>query len=120
VVIGVHYQNNIDRLGEISGVGKRLHRNEIGQMLALRPLGEIAHHVGLDIGGEDFSVGHAFGDPYAEISGARADIGDPRRALQTKRIQNLLRLLPGVAFGVVELLRPLLGIVEAAMKSPVC
>ena len=103
--------------GRLVGVGARLHRREIGQMLALRPRAEITHHVGLDIGGKDFAFGNALGDAHAEIAGAGADVGDKRRRLQMQRVQDLFRLLPGVAFRVVELFRPFFSVVEAPMET---
>jgi hypothetical protein len=57
--------------------------------------------------------------PYAEIPGARANIGDKRSALQMQSVQNLLRLLPGVAFRIIELFGPFLGIFESMMEGPV-
>ena len=81
-------------------------------MLAQRTLAKVTHHVWLDIGGEYFALWNALGDPYAEIPGAGADIGDNRSALQIQGFQNLFRLLPSVAFWVVKLFGPLVGIFE--------
>ena len=54
--------------------------------------------------------GTRFCNPHAEIAGARSDIGDKRSALQMQDVQNLLRLLPGVAFRIIELFGPFLRI----------
>jgi hypothetical protein len=92
-----------------------LDRRQIGQMLAFGPDTEIAHHVGLDVRGEDLAFGNALGDARAEIAGA--DIGDERCGVQMQRVQNVFRLLPGVPFGIVEFLRPLFRIIEVAMET---
>jgi hypothetical protein len=63
--------------------------------------------------------GTRFCNPHAEIAGARADIGDNRSALQMQGVQNLLRLLPGVAFRIIELFGPFLRIFESMMEGPV-
>ena len=87
-------------------------------MLTLRSLAEVTHHVRLDIGGEYFAFGNALGDPYTEISGARADVGDNRSAFQMQGVQNLFRLLPSVAFWAVELFGPLIRIFESDDGRP--
>src|SRR5262249_17797347 len=119
VVIGVHDQSNVDCLREVGGVRASLYRHEVGQTLTLRPLPEVAHHVQLDISGEYFAVGNALGNPHAEISAARADVGDIRSAFQMQCIQSLFGLLPSIAFRVVELLGPLIRIFESTMEGPV-
>ena len=81
-------------------------------MLTLRSLANVTHHVRLDIGGEYFAFGNALCDPYTEISGARANVGDTRGAFQMQSIQNLFGLLPSIAFRVVELFGPLIRIFE--------
>jgi hypothetical protein len=83
VVKSVHDERNIDRLVEIGRVGACLHRQEVVQMLTSRSFAEIAHHVRLDIGGKYFAFWDALCNSHAEIPGARADIGDKRRALTT-------------------------------------
>ncbi len=88
-------------------------------MLTLGSLAKVAHHVRLDIGGEYFAVGNALGDPYTEISGARANVGDTRGAFQMQSIQNLFGFLPSIAFRVVELFGPLIRIFESTMEGPV-
>ena len=88
-------------------------------MLTLRSLAKVTHHARLYIGGEYFAFGNALGNPHAEISGARADIGDARSGLQMQGVQNLFRLLPGVAFRVIELFGPPICILEFMMKRPV-
>jgi len=50
---------------------------------------------------------------------ARSDIGDTRSALQMQDVQNLLRLLPGIAFRVIELLCPFLSIFESMMEGAI-
>jgi hypothetical protein len=52
-------------------------------MLTSRSFAEIAHHVRLDNGGKYFAFWDALCNSHAEIPGARADIGDKRRALTT-------------------------------------
>jgi hypothetical protein len=76
-------------------------------MLKSRSFAKVAHHVRFDIGSKYFSFGDALCNPHAEIAGSRADIGDKRSALQMQRVQNLLRLLPGVAFRTIELYGPM-------------
>ena len=83
MVISVHDERNIDRLGEIDRVGACLHRHEIDQMLTSRSFAEVAHHIWLDIGGKYFAFRNVLCNPHAEIPGARTDIGDKRRALTT-------------------------------------
>ena len=119
VVIGVHHQNNVDELGEVGGVRAGLHRHEVAQMLSSRPLTKVTHHVRLDIGGEYFAFGNALGDPDAEISGTRADVGDAGSTFQMQGIHNLFGLLPGVTFRVVELFGPLIRIIEFTMERTV-
>ena len=118
-VISVHNESNINRLGETYRVGACLHRHEIDQMLTSRSFTEIAHHVRLDIGGKYFAFRDALCNPHAEITGARAGIGDKRSALQMQDVQNLLRLLPGIAFRIIELFGPFLRIVESMIEGPV-
>ena len=50
-------------------------------MLTLRSLAKVTDHVRLDIDGEYFAFGNAAGDSHAEISGARADIGNTRSGI---------------------------------------
>jgi hypothetical protein len=119
VVISVHDERNIDRLGEIDRVGACLHRHEVDQMLTSRSFAEVAHHIRLDIGGKYFAFRDALCNPHAEIPGARADIGDKRTALQMQGVQNLLRLLPGVAFRIIELFGPFLRIFESMIEGAV-
>ena len=69
-------------------------------MLTLRSLAKVTHHARLYIGGEYFVFGNALGNPHAEISGARADIGDARSGLQIQGVQNLFRLLPASRSGL--------------------
>src|SRR5580700_8107790 len=88
-------------------------------MLTSRSFAEIAHHVRLDIGGKYFAFRDALCNPHAEIAGARSDIGDKRSALQMQGVQNLLRLLPYVAFRFVELLGPSLRIFESMMEGAI-
>jgi len=88
-------------------------------MLTSRSFAEVAHHIRLDIGGKYFAFRDALCNPHAEIPGARADIGDKRSALQMQGVQNLLRLLPGIAFRIIELLGPFLRIFESMMEGAI-
>ncbi len=119
VMVGVHHKDKVHGLGQIGAVRRRLHGHEIGQMLAFGPLTEIAHHVLLDIGGEDFAFRHALGNPGGEIAGAGTDVGDDHGRRQLQRLHGLLGLLPRIALGIVEFLGPFFGIVEAAMEGAV-
>jgi hypothetical protein len=66
-----------------------------------------------------FAFRDALCNAHAEIAGARADIGDERSALQMHRCQNLLRLLPGIAFRIIELFGPFLRIFESMMEGAI-
>src|SRR5580692_10170964 len=88
-------------------------------MLTSRSFAEVAHHVRLDIGGKYFAFRDALCNPHAEIAGARSDIGDKRSVLQMQDVQNLLRLLPGIAFRIIELLGPFLRIFESMMEGAI-
>jgi hypothetical protein len=88
-------------------------------VLTLRSLAKVTHHVRLDIGGEYFAVGNALGDPYTEISGTCADVGDIRSAFEMQSVQNLFRLLPSFAFWAVELFGPFIRISESTMEGPI-
>ena len=88
-------------------------------MLTSRSFAEVAHHVRLDIGGKYLAFRDALCHPHAEVPGARADIGDKRSALQRQGVQKLLRLLPGVAFRIIELFGPFRRIFELMIEGPI-
>ena len=76
VVVGVHQDDEIDRHREarirrLGGNGRK-----VGQPLALCPLSQVAHHVGLGVHAEDLALGHGAREPYGEIAGASPDVCD--------------------------------------------
>ena len=75
----------------------------------------MAHHVGLDVDGVDLGLGQHVREAHAEVAGAGADVGDDRVGLERERLDHLVRLLPFVAFRVVEDARPALGVVEVVL-----
>jgi len=81
----------------------------------VRALTEVTEHSRFDINRKQLSFGYEPGDPGAEISGARTYIGYTVCSLQVKSIQDLVGLLPGIARGVVKLLRPFLGIAKGVL-----
>ena len=82
-------------------------------MLALCALGEVAHHVGLDVGRDHLALRNRAREPDREVAGTRADVRDRHRGLERERGDHLVGLLPGITTRIVELLRPLIRMLEA-------
>ena len=119
VVIRIYDKRDIDGLGKIGRVRVGQHWNQIDQVVMLRSLAKVAHHVRLDTGGEHFALGNAPGDSNTEISSAGADVGDKRGPLKTQGVQNFFRLLPCVACRVIELFGPFFRVFETAMEGAI-
>ena len=115
MVVGVDEEREVHPLRQPRVIGRRLHGEDIGELLALRALGEVAHHVGLDVRRVDPALRQHAREAHREVAGARADVGDHRIGLERERLDELVRLLPGVALGVVEDLRPFLRIAELVL-----
>ena len=86
-------------------------------MLAAGPLAKVAQHVWFDVDRKDFAVPHAGGTSDGEIASTSADVSDLICWSQMQGIQDFIRLLQGVAFGIIELFGPFLGVAKGVMTS---
>jgi hypothetical protein len=64
---------------------------------ALRTLGHILDHRGLDIDGEDASFWHRAGEPNREVAGGCANVRNAGARRERERSDDCIRFLPGVA-----------------------
>ena len=104
----VDQQDQVGFLGKAGVFGRAGEGDDVAALLALRALGQVLDHVGLDIHGVDASPRHHVREAHGEIAGARADVGDHRIGLERERLDDFMGFLPCVALRIVEYVCPLL------------
>jgi hypothetical protein len=104
LVIDVHHEGEIDRVGGQFGVGQGPeHADHIGDGTAGQVGGEQGEHFRLDIHGVDFAGGtDDLGDAPAVVTGAGADVGDDETGAEVEQgMEEVGAFLVG-AFGAFE------------------
>lgn len=112
VMIGVTDEHEIHRGRDTRVVLRGQQRLDVAEPLLLRPLSQIAHHVGLHVDGQHLSLRHGPREAHREIAGARPEIGDAGRGRERERGHHGVGLSPGVPRRIVGAFGPLLGVVE--------
>src|SRR5262245_43305893 len=84
----------------------------------MAPLGQISHHVGLDVDGVNVAPRHSAGQAHGEVARARADVGHEGVGGEGEGANHVVGLLPGVARGIVEDARPALCVLELVLVVP--
>ncbi len=112
VVVGVDDQHLVHLGRQLRIVGLAVHRFKVGEPALRRALAQVAHHVGLDVDRVHAPPGCHVRQPHREVPRSGADVGHRGVGRQRERADHLVRLLPGVARGIVEHLRPVLGALE--------
>ena len=114
-MIDVHHQHQIDFRRQPRIVSATRNRKDIGEALALGAFGQIFHHVGLDVHAVYPALRDGVREAHREIPGSGADIRHRCVGREPEGAYDLVRLLPGVALGIVERLRPFLRVAEAVL-----
>ena len=101
-MVGVDQDYHVDRNRNARIIRFGEHRGDIAEILAVRPFAEITHHVRFRVYAIDMALRQGAREPHCEVTGARADVGNPGVRRERERAQDFIRLLPIIARGVIE------------------
>jgi len=116
VVVDVHQQHHVHLLRQPRIFRHALDRLQVRQALLAGALAQVLDHVGLHVHRVHLALRQHVRQANGKIARPRPDVGDLGVGRELERLDDFMRLLPGVALRVVEDARPALGVLEPVLR----